>query len=122
MAYLLQEKVTADAVHIDTGFSGSVPEAVLQNLNPELKPEEINERIKLLKSSHAGRESVVGDETAVDLIENRPHAYGDVTNIQRDEKTGRLKVVYHKEDSWKELEAWVVSQAVIRYFAPKKQL
>ncbi len=120
LAYLLQEKVTEDALHIDTGFKGSVPEAVLRALNPKLSEEEINEKIKLLESRVVGRESMFGGGV-VEHIEDRPHQYGDIRGIKRDEKTDRLKVDYYKADSWKELEAWVVSQAVIRYFAPRKK-
>ena len=120
MAYLLQEKVTADAIHIDTGFTGSVPEAVLQNLDPELKPEEISKKIKLLESHRHDRETMSAGQDVV-IIENRPHAHGEITDIKRDEKTGRLKVVYDKPDAGAELRAWVVNQAIIRYFAPKKK-
>ncbi|MDO8555367.1 MAG: hypothetical protein Q7R75_02275 [bacterium] len=123
LAYLLQEKVTEDAIHIDTGYIGSVPEAVLRALNPQLKDEEINQRIKLLQSRTTARESItgIGSDDIIDTIESRPHSYGQITDITRDQKTRRLKVVYYKQDVWKELEAWTVNQAVVRHFAPRKK-
>jgi len=121
MAYLLQEKISADAIHIDTGFFGSVPEAVIKGLNPSLNNAEINSRIKLLESRRYERENIGLGSDAVNIIEKRPHNYGDIIDIERSPVNGRLRPKYFKEDSWKQLEAWVVSQAVIRHFAPKKK-
>lgn len=120
IAYLLQEKVPADALHIDSGFSGSVPEAVIRALDPDLNEDEINERIKLLSSHRMDREEISGrDEGTIISVESRSKHYGTITGIVRDEKNGKLRVVYNKPDPWREIEAWVIDQAVIRHFAPK---
>lgn len=119
LAYLLQEKVSADALHIDTGFRGSVPETVIRALNPQLSDKEINERIKLLESTTKEREELSKKGGIID-IEGREHKYGSIKDIVRDEKTGKLKVSYYQSNPFGEIDAWVINQVIIRNFAPKQ--
>jgi len=125
--YLSQNGVTLDFNFIDTGFAGSIPEFAIKCLasaaDTELSMQEVNDRIKLLSSSNAGRVQLTrgarhSSSDFVHIIEGRPKSIERPETLIVDEK-GRVKPEVEPKSISSQLRAWVVEHASFRNFAPK---
>lgn len=129
--YLKQNGVTLDFNFIDTGYHGSIPEFAIRALadadNTHLDKDEVNNKIKLLSSSHPGRAQLSrrSRNTAMGLasdfvatIENRPKTIERPENLVMDDN-GKVYPDIKPHSVKEQLRAWVVEHVSFRNFAPK---
>lgn len=101
--YLKDRGITdvSNAIFIDTGYQGSIPEHILKTIFGIESPEEIDKRILLIESSYSDRRQVrrtSRDNSDVSVIEGSPMLAGSARGLYEHAGNKKLTPFAHPED------------------------
>lgn len=123
---LEQEKISQDVdpIFYDTGYTGSIPEQIMQIMG--FDPNSIEERIRLLYATYPNRRVRGTPENARDQIvlqiESNAKTEETAVGLIYDEKTGKIRPIAKPTSPREQFLFMMVKQAITRHYWLKEKL